>query len=466
MSENEAVLLRRFTRTGDAKAFAEITHRYAGMVYGVCLRVTRDAEHARDATQDTFFQLLKSAGQVSGSLGGWLHQVATRRAVDLVRRDHARRQREQTYANDVLHETDSWVDVSPLVDEAMNEISAEQRDLLLRHFLQGETTVQLAAASGVSQPTMSRRVQTALEQLRERLRGKGIGVSAAGLAAMMAGAAQSAPAAVLAELGKMALASSGAAAGATATAVGMKVAAAVVVAAVGVGGWMVYQANRPADSSASATEPPPVIQQVQPAPVETARENTALAVAPASLSPTPVAPAPLPAAAEPPPPATAARGGYAGGATRVSDGWQVLPNGARMGGMAMGSTLDSNPATPTGALNRFALALSMAAVRPERLGDCFVPGSEEFAGFQRIIQSPQTDEERSLQQCLLSLAAPVEIIETTPTDDGMRVKWRARVANEFSQMVDGVNKQWQRGDRFELEVRLKQVGAEWKIAGF
>jgi RNA polymerase sigma factor (sigma-70 family) len=206
MSEHEMVLLRQFTETGDAEAFSEITRRYAGFVYGTCLRVTGDAECARDATQDTFFQLLKHAKRVTGSLGGWLHQVATRRAVDMVRRDKARRERERAFAAGSAQETDAWAEVSPLVDEAMNEIESGQRDLLLRRFLQGESTVQMAAAEGMSQPTMSRRVEAALEQLRERLRKKGVGVAAAALGTIMVGTAQEAPAAVLVELGKMALA--------------------------------------------------------------------------------------------------------------------------------------------------------------------------------------------------------------------------------------------------------------------
>lgn len=67
MSGDETDLLRQFARTGDAEAFSEITRRYAGMVYGVCLRVTGDPERARDATQDTFLQLLKQTGQVADS---------------------------------------------------------------------------------------------------------------------------------------------------------------------------------------------------------------------------------------------------------------------------------------------------------------------------------------------------------------------------------------------------------------
>ena len=245
MNERETILLRQFTETGDAGVFSEITRRYAGLVYGACLRVTGSAECARDATQDTFFQLLKQAGRVTGSLGGWLHQVATRRAVDLVRRDKARRERERAFAAQPAQETDAWAEVSPLVDEAMNEIEPAQRDLLLRHFLQGETTVQMAAADGVSQPTISRRVEAALEQLRERLRGKGVLVAGAVLGGLMVNAASGAPAAVLTELGKMALAGSGAAGvGAAAAASALKTAGAIaaVVAVTALSGWLVWRA--------------------------------------------------------------------------------------------------------------------------------------------------------------------------------------------------------------------------------
>src|SRR5512141_844702 len=118
--QNDAMLLRRLTQGGDPAAFAEITRLYSGLVYGTCLRITGDAHHAADAAQETFFQLLRNARRVSGSLAGWLHRVAARRAVDLVRSDAARRRREQAYA-DAHGEARSWNTLCPLVDEALDE---------------------------------------------------------------------------------------------------------------------------------------------------------------------------------------------------------------------------------------------------------------------------------------------------------------------------------------------------------
>jgi DNA-directed RNA polymerase specialized sigma24 family protein len=69
MVESESALLQRFVDSRDARAFAEIVRRYAGPVYGACLRVLADTDQAADATQETFFQLVRKAGKVRGSLG-------------------------------------------------------------------------------------------------------------------------------------------------------------------------------------------------------------------------------------------------------------------------------------------------------------------------------------------------------------------------------------------------------------
>jgi DNA-directed RNA polymerase specialized sigma24 family protein len=119
MLESESVLLQRFAATGDPEAFSEIVRRYAGMVYGASLRVLSDADQAADATQETFFQLLQNASEITGSVSGWLHRVATHKAVDVIRRDSSRRKREAHYAADRMINAEKWQDISPYVDEAM-----------------------------------------------------------------------------------------------------------------------------------------------------------------------------------------------------------------------------------------------------------------------------------------------------------------------------------------------------------
>jgi len=255
MDESEASLLKRFQGGGDIDAFAQITRLYADMVYGTCVRITGDREAAADATQDTFFALLKSAGKVTGSLGGWLHRVATRRAIDLVRLDCSRRRREQGYAAQMALETDRWADVSPLLDEAMNEIDEAARDLILRHFLQRQTTVEIAAAQGVAQSTVSRHLEQALAQLRDKLRGKGVLVAVAVLGGLLGQAVEAAPPAVLAELNRIAVVGSATAAGgAGAVALGGLNAVLLALGIAGLSGvlWLVLGPDQPVASTKPA----------------------------------------------------------------------------------------------------------------------------------------------------------------------------------------------------------------------
>ena len=84
MSANEAVLLKRFVDNSDAQAFAEIIKHHAPLVYGVCIRILGDKEKAADAVQDTFFQLVRDAADITGSLASWLHRVATNWAIDII----------------------------------------------------------------------------------------------------------------------------------------------------------------------------------------------------------------------------------------------------------------------------------------------------------------------------------------------------------------------------------------------
>jgi RNA polymerase sigma factor (sigma-70 family) len=299
MAETEAVLLKRFARGGDAAAFAEIIRRHAGLVYGAALRILADVDRASDVSQETFLQLTRDAGTVTGSLSGWLHRVATHKAIDQMRRETSRRRREMEYAAKRPRETTEWKEISPYVDEGLNQLDPELRDILISHFLQGRTTREIAGARGTSQATVSRRIESGVEQLRAGLRRRGVIVAVGALSALLGEkTVAAAPATLLTELGKMALVGGSAAVSTTAAVGGaassLSTAAtgalavvkthAVTVAAVaviGAGAVVTYQqATKPASRQAptpaarSTTTPdrparsvsPPAGAQTRPAP--------------------------------------------------------------------------------------------------------------------------------------------------------------------------------------------------------
>lgn len=206
MLENEVILLHRFAKTGDAEAFSEVVQRHAGLVYGACLRILADRDRAADAVQETFFQLLRNAGNITGSVPAWLHRVATRKAIDVVRRDSSIRQRETEYVANKGREVRKWQDISGYVDEGLSELDEPTQAILIQHFFEGRSMSDIAAGKGISQPTVSRRIESGVAKLRERLRKRGIIVAVATLGGLLGeNVVEAAPVLILKELGKMAL---------------------------------------------------------------------------------------------------------------------------------------------------------------------------------------------------------------------------------------------------------------------
>ena len=205
MAPTDQMLLARFAQDRDGDSFAELVRRHSGMVYGVCRRVLHDRGLAEDAAQETFLRLLRHPGSVTQSLSGWLHRVAHHTAVDLVRREVGQSRRTQAKAL-VEDDAPSWASISPLFDEALQELPDESRQVLVGHYLESRSQLELSQELGISQPTVSRRLAAGVAQLRTLLIAKGV-VATVVLGSLMHGSlCSAAPASLALGLGKLTLA--------------------------------------------------------------------------------------------------------------------------------------------------------------------------------------------------------------------------------------------------------------------
>jgi len=255
MNQTDAALFDRWRAARDADAFAELLSRHASMVYGACLRVAKNPCIAEEVSQECFLELMKGPGSIR-SIGAWLHTVATRRALDRVKAESRRYDREQAYAATLgTAESAGWDDTRAFVDEAIAELPDELQMPIVLRFLEGRTHEAIAEELGVPRSTVRSRIDRGIDVVRENLRRRGVVLATGTLAtALESVGATPAPVALLSELGRRALAMRGGTALLGATGGTKLIALPVALAAlVLAGSWFAFHGAEPQEDTVART---------------------------------------------------------------------------------------------------------------------------------------------------------------------------------------------------------------------
>ena len=191
-------LLGEFQNGGGEPAFQEIVRRYAGMVYTVCLQVTRDVHDAEDATQAAFLTLAlraKTANSNIKFLGPWLQKVARRLSLDIMRAKKRRKTREEKRGAMVR---EMQIDRDPrknldrgemadIVRDELAKLPAKYRLPLILHYFGGLRPEEVARELGYKPSTLGVRLHRGRKMLADSLAGRGITLTSGMLASILAG---------------------------------------------------------------------------------------------------------------------------------------------------------------------------------------------------------------------------------------------------------------------------------------
>lgn len=167
-------------------ALAEAYRRHAGAVFGLARRVLSDAALAEEVVQEVFLRLWNEPDRFDpdrGSLRSFLLAQAHGRAVDTLRSDSARRQREAKEARaaaeagyDIEHEV--WdMAVADRVKEAVATLPADERMAIELAYFGGRTYREVAAALGTPEGTVKSRIRVGLKRMRAALNEAGMGAT-------------------------------------------------------------------------------------------------------------------------------------------------------------------------------------------------------------------------------------------------------------------------------------------------
>jgi RNA polymerase sigma factor (sigma-70 family) len=199
----DAELLSRYATENSEAAFAEFTRRNVDMVYSAALRlVTGDAHSAQDVAQQVFAEAARQAKNLARhpAIVGWLYTTTRLMALRINRTEQRRKAREQeaNAMNELLHDDNppaDWSQLSPVIEDALHELSDEDRHAILLRFFQNKSLNEVGLGLNLKENAARMRVERALDKLRGKLARRGVTTTAAALAAVVSThAVQSAPA--------------------------------------------------------------------------------------------------------------------------------------------------------------------------------------------------------------------------------------------------------------------------------
>jgi RNA polymerase sigma factor (sigma-70 family) len=184
---DDSELLRRYADEKSDDAFRELVRRHLSVVYAAALRqVHGDAHLAQDVAQRVFITLAQKARSLRGqrALVGWLYTAARYEGARVVRSEMRRRRREagaaamETFDSTALPEEQ----LRTVLDEAMTQLGGSEREAVLLRFFSGHSFAEIGGVLQISEEAARKRVDRALDKLRENLGRRGMVSTASALA--------------------------------------------------------------------------------------------------------------------------------------------------------------------------------------------------------------------------------------------------------------------------------------------
>ena len=190
--EEDGQLLALFL-SGEEGALEELVRRYETRLYAYLVRLTGDRYTAEDVFQETFLRVATEAERFEQGrpFKPWLYSIATRLAIDVLRKKAVRQ--EISLEEAPVDDGESCSALKPTGDEtpnpcdeaerreeserlyaAVSRLTEVERAVVLMHFREGMTLSEVATALSIPIGTAKSRLHAGLRRLASELGRRGI----------------------------------------------------------------------------------------------------------------------------------------------------------------------------------------------------------------------------------------------------------------------------------------------------
>jgi RNA polymerase sigma-70 factor (ECF subfamily) len=175
-NDSQLALLIQLCAEGDRIAFRRLYDLQSARLYGIGLRITRQAGLAADAVHDAFLQVWQQAARFDparGSAEAWLVSLVRYRALDIIRRT-----RREVGGLEPPEQADPAADPLALLMEStdgaalhrcLDELEEDRRRLVVLAFVEGLTHSELATTLSVPLGTIKSWIRRSLASLKRCL---------------------------------------------------------------------------------------------------------------------------------------------------------------------------------------------------------------------------------------------------------------------------------------------------------
>jgi RNA polymerase sigma-70 factor, ECF subfamily len=184
----EELALARACAAGNERAWQDFISRYRNKLRAMALHITRDGAHASELADSLFADLYGVNARdgvrhsklvfytARGSLEGWLRTVMAQEFINRYRKkkrdvslDEQKEEGTQFVAPNQPPAIASDDRLEAATDEALAELSAEDRYVLAAYHLDGRTLAEIARVLGLHESSISRRLDRVTTTLRKRI---------------------------------------------------------------------------------------------------------------------------------------------------------------------------------------------------------------------------------------------------------------------------------------------------------
>lgn len=177
-NQNSSISLVDQIRAGNRQALAELYDAYAGMVYGVVLKMIRNDEIAQEIVQDVFLRVWKNIDTYDPTrarISTWMINIARNRTIDEIRSKNYKNLKENQSIDDSVNEGEAGGSVEMKVDaiglkSVVNRLRPEQKLLLEYVYFGGYTHEEAAKELNIPLGTVKTRIRSSILELRKILK--------------------------------------------------------------------------------------------------------------------------------------------------------------------------------------------------------------------------------------------------------------------------------------------------------